>query len=83
MARKASASPRTIVRTTALLDVKTHAKVCAAAALRGQDRGVLLGELVRIALASVTVFDPGAPRAESAGNLEQNQEQGRGGAIAS
>jgi hypothetical protein len=45
------------VKTSVPLDVRTHAKLCAAAALRGVDRSALAAEFITAGLRGVVVID--------------------------
>ena len=53
----ASAAARPPVKTSVPLDVNTHAKLCAIAALRGVDRSALAAEFIRAGLRGVLVID--------------------------
>ena len=53
----ASAPARPPIRTSVSLDVRTHAKLAAAAALRGVDRSTLAADFIRVGLKDVVVMD--------------------------
>lgn len=54
------AEARRTVKATVLLDVETHQKLAALAALRGCDRSTIAAEAIRAAVSSVVVFDRAA-----------------------
>ena len=54
---KDQSSARPPVKTSVPLDVRTHAKLCAAAALRGVDRSTLAASFIRDGLKDVVVMD--------------------------
>jgi len=57
--RRGSATPsaRKFVMASVRLDVATHARVAAAAALAGMDRSTWIGKAINEALAGIVVFD--------------------------
>ncbi len=55
--RKVAPPARPPVKTSVPLDVRTHAKLCAAAALRGVDRSTLAAGFIRDGLRDVVVMD--------------------------
>ncbi len=55
--RKVTPPARPPVKTSVPLDVRTHAKLCAAAALRGVDRSTLAAGFIRDGLRDVVVMD--------------------------
>ena len=62
--KNAATEVRKTVKTTVLLDVETHQKLAAKAALLGCDRSTVAAEAIRAAVASVVVFDRAARRAD-------------------
>jgi hypothetical protein len=63
------------VKTSVPLDVGTHAKLCAAAALRGVDRSALAAEFVREGLRGVMVID----KKKSADHPDESDRRNDGG----
>lgn len=53
----ADSQPIRSVKCTVVIDVDTHAKLAALAALRGCDRSTIAADAIRAAVASVVVFD--------------------------
>jgi hypothetical protein len=64
-------SPNAIVRTSVPLDVETHAKLCATAALQQRDRSAVAAEFITEALRGLVIFDkrknPGPVGSDSEG----------------
>lgn len=65
--KPATPADRKTVKCTVVLDVDTHTKLAAAAALRGCDRSTIAAEAIRSAVGSIVVFDR-ADRRRSAGH---------------
>jgi hypothetical protein len=71
--RRAAAFARPPVKTSVRLDVRTHAKLCACAALRSVDRSTLAAEFIRAGLRDVVVMD--SRRKSSRANDERRSEE--------
>lgn len=55
--KPAAAAPRKLVKATVSIDVETHARWAAAAALRGMDRSAFAVEALKVALKGIVLFD--------------------------
>ena len=57
--RRAAARPpvNAVVKTSVPLDVETHARLCAAAALQQRDRSALAAEILSEALRGIVIID--------------------------
>lgn len=66
--KAATPSPQRTVKATILLDVQTHAKLAAAAALRGCDRSTLALSFITEGLKGMVVFDRNANPSDKLGS---------------
>jgi predicted HicB family RNase H-like nuclease len=67
--RSATPQARKFVMASVRLDVATHARVAAAAALSGCDRSTWIGRAINEALAGIVVFDRRAAKPSDQGDL--------------
>jgi hypothetical protein len=72
--RKAAVFARPPVKTSVPLDVRTHAKLCACAALRGVDRSSLAAEFIKAGLRDVVVLDSRRKSGQSSEEDRSEQE---------
>ncbi len=72
--RSASAQAQRTVKTSVILDVETHVRLAALAAMRGVPMSAVMAEAIAGAVGTVVVFDRGAKATGRADSPSQGRE---------